>query len=244
METRRAYPISWITKSEALIDYLTSDVGDASELAIADFASGEHDRVPSFFLRTLRNVIEPRPLKRWVVYSIDLHALRLDSLLGYLEQEGLLAHARVVLARLESMRKKAELRPALADFLSSHPANQTSLDRVLFAQKLIPPDSFQIGILNNDVVGYLHEYYNEHTDANRALTGVYEVMKTGGLLVVTKPCALYRIDNVQILESIGFDYVQGVDVEIESGRVETYGERPNQDQLCRSGHYSFLVFRK
>ncbi|MHA2046435.1 MAG: hypothetical protein ACW99G_16740 [Candidatus Thorarchaeota archaeon] len=75
---------------------------DEQDFLVADFASGEHDRVPSFFVRIIPEFLEGVvQKKRTTVYSIDLHALRLDSLLGKLEESSLLERTRVVQAKLE-----------------------------------------------------------------------------------------------------------------------------------------------
>jgi hypothetical protein len=243
-ETRMAYPISWITKSPVLMDYLRSSEFPESDLLIADFASGEHDRVPSFFLRILRRAIEPKPKRRWVVYSVDVHALRLDSLLGALEEERLLGDARVVLAGLERMRTKATMRPGELPFLLEHDSAQTWLDGILMSKEYIPAESFEIGVLNNDVIGYLHEYYKEYGQAAAAIEGIYEVMKDGGLLIATMPCELYPLDNVAALVEVGFSYVNGFDIDTSSGRTEVFQEKPAIGDLSRLGHYSFLVFLK
>ncbi len=243
-EVRQAYPISWITESSIILKHLRTLSDTNSEILLADFASGEHDRVPSFFLRLLRGAMNPKPQGRWIVYCIDLHALRLDSLLGSLEEERLLADVRVVQASLDSMSRSAAFRPGMTDFLHENTGLQTSFDRTLMTHGAIPSESFHVGILNNDIVGYLHEYYGKSGDAHRALQGIYDSMKTEGIVVVTMPSMLYRVDNVQLLEAVGFHFIQGVDVETESGHVDTYHHKPDQNQLSRTGHYSFLVLRK
>ena len=90
---------------------------------IADFASGEYDRVPSFFVRELPKLLKDDidSSKKFRVYCTDLHSLRLDSLLGKLEEEDILDNVRVVQATLERMDEEATLRPAMIDFLDSNP---------------------------------------------------------------------------------------------------------------------------
>jgi hypothetical protein len=243
-ETRVAYPISWILESTIVSEFLQSRSTSEDQLLIADFASGEHDRVPSFFLRVLRHTLPSRPERRWLVYCIDVHALRLDSLLGKLEEESLLADARVVLASLESMRSKAAMRPGLKGFLQEHSSSQNGLDRILMSEEHIPAACFDLGILNNDVVGYLHEYYTQYGHAESSLAGVYETMKAGGLIVVTMPSSLYPLDNVDVLERIGFTFISGVDIETDTGKRTHYDSPPEPDSLSQLGHFSFLVFGK
>jgi hypothetical protein len=243
-ETRMTYPISWITESRIFMEYLESHSSPGSVLLIADFASGEHDRVPSFFLRILRGAISPRPTSRWVIYSIDIHPLRLDSLLGTLEEEALLSDARAVLADLYTMGEAASIRPSQVPYLHEHGLAQTWLDRVLLTQKHLPPDSFDIGILNNDVIGYLHGYYKTYGEPELALKRVYETVKDEGLLIVTMPCSLYRFDSIQALEDAGFSLLQAIDIDTASGHMEIFRSKPPETGLSQLGHYSFFLFTK
>ncbi len=103
------YPIAWIAKSPAFLDFVSSATSE-KEFLVADFASGEHDRVPSFFVNLLPE-ISPSVPKRTAVYCTDLHAIRLDSLMGKLEESALLKNVRVVHAKLETMDEEANLRP-------------------------------------------------------------------------------------------------------------------------------------
>ncbi|MHA1951078.1 MAG: hypothetical protein ACW987_14575 [Candidatus Thorarchaeota archaeon] len=195
---------------------------DEQDFLVADFASGEHDRVPSFFVRIIPEFLEGVvQKKRTTVYSIDLHALRLDSLLGKLEESSLLERTRVVQAKLELMDGDASLQ-----------------------NNKIPRESFDIGVLNTDVIGYLHEYYSEYSDALVALDQVYRTIKKNGLLIVTNPCSLYVVDNVKILNSIGFDFVEGVDIELSSGNVTAIDRETAPESMSRLNHYSFLIFTK
>jgi len=247
----KIYPIAWITKSNAVMDfikeYTTNDPSDKGmqEFMVADFAAGEHDRVPSFFVRILQELqMGCIGKKRITVYSIDLHALRLDSLLGKLEESALLDRTRVVQAKLETMDIEASLRPDTIEYLKKNPMEMTWLDKTLSHEKRIPPESFQIGVLNNDVVGYLHEYYKEYSDAAVALTKVYKTIKVGGLLLVTLPCSLYVVDNVQILESLGFEFLEGFDIDLADGTASIMEREASPESMSRIYHYSFLVFSR
>ena len=85
------YPIAWITKSKALMDFVASALvkeqttEQDKEFLVADFAAGEYDRVPSFIVTVLPELLSNDDVakKRIAVYCTDLHALRLDSLLGF-----------------------------------------------------------------------------------------------------------------------------------------------------------------
>ncbi|MFW9964310.1 MAG: hypothetical protein ACFFCX_12140 [Candidatus Sifarchaeia archaeon] len=229
-------------KSKVFVDYLSSmELGD--DLLVADFAAGEHDRVPSFFVKLLPELYPNIELQnRTVVYCTDLHALRLDSLFGKLEESDLLDNVRVVQAKLESMDKNARFRPSMIEYLDNNQNTLTWLDNQLLNQQFIPPESFKIGILNNDVVGYLYEYYQEYSDAELSLQKVHKTLKKGALLVVTMPCSLYAIDNVRILESVGFRYLEGKDVDTSEGCISDLDRHPDPETLSRLGHYSFMVF--
>ncbi|OLS31016.1 MAG: hypothetical protein ThorAB25_06030 [Candidatus Thorarchaeota archaeon AB_25] len=208
---------------------------------VADFASGEYDRVPSFFVNLLPEISLSLP-ERTVVYCTDLHALRLDSLMGKLEESALLDNVRVVHAKLETMDEQANLRPDMIEHLENSPNIMIQLDHHLKEQKFIPQETFDVGILNNDVVGYLHEYYKEYSDAAVSLQKVHKVLKKGALLIVTMPCSLYVVDNVQILESLGFEYLEGKDIDLADGSAIALDRHTEPQSMSRLGHYSFLIF--
>ncbi len=236
------YPIAWIAKSSAFLEYVSSATSE-KEFLVADFASGEHDRVPSFFVNVLSE-ISPSVPKRTVVYCTDLHALRLDSLMGKLEESALLKDVRVVHAKLETMDEEAHLRPDMKEHLEDNPTIMTWLDHHLKEKKSFPQETFDVGILNNDVVGYLHEYYKEYSDAAVSLQKVHKVLKSGALLIVTMPCSLYVIDNVQILESLGFELLEGFDIDLTNGTVSIIDREASPESMSPLNHYSFLVFSR
>ncbi|MCK5389198.1 MAG: hypothetical protein KAJ36_01830, partial [Candidatus Thorarchaeota archaeon] len=184
------------------------------------------------------------PPKKICVYCTDLHALRLDSLLGKLEEEDMLDNVRVVQAALEKMDEEATLRPAMIDFLDSNPETISWLDDFLIGEQRFPPECFDIGVLNNDIVGYMHEYYKEYSDALIGLQKVQRLIRNNGLLVVTMPCSLYIVDNVAVLEEIGFKYLQGVDIKLSSGEKTYLEKNAKPASLSRLGHYTFLIFTK
>jgi hypothetical protein len=233
------YPIAWIEKSQSFVNCLTT-VNSENEFLVADFASGEHDRVPSFFVDILPRM-HPTS-KRVVVYCTDIHAMRLDSLMGKLEESAALDNARVVQADLESMDLEAKFRPAMIEYLESKSGIMTNLDCHLIKHKSIPMQSFDIGILNNDVVGYLHEYYAEYSDAAAALQKVHATLKKGALLVVTMPSSLYVVDNVGVLEKVGFKFLEGKDIDLSDGSVSELERDTEPRNMSRLGHYSYLIF--
>lgn len=218
--------------------------GKDKELLVADFASGEHDRVPSFFVRILPKIlpIDENLKKPTIVYCTDLHALRLDSLMGKLEESALLESVRVVHAKLETMDEEANLRPDMMEYLENQPNIMTWLDYHLKEKSSIPHETFDIGILNNDVVGYLHEYYKEYSDAAIGLQTVHKVLKKGAFLVVTMPCSLYVVDNVEVIESLGFEYLEGIDIDLTDGSITMLDRSTEPHAMSRLGHYSFLLF--
>jgi hypothetical protein len=234
------YPIAWITKSQVLMDFI-SLAETEKEFFVADFASGEHNRVPTFFLDLLPKM-HPSIPKRIVIYCIDLHGLRLDSLMGKLEESNLLENTRVVHTKLETMDEQADFRPSMIDYLKDKSNSMTWLDHHLMKNKSIPKAAFSFAILNNDVVGYLHEYYKEYSDATLGLQKVYKTLKKGALLVVTMPCSLYTIDNVKVLESIGFQFLEGKDIDLADGSITSLGRHTEPQEMSRLRHYSFLIF--
>ncbi len=235
-------PIAWTMKSEILVNHLSSLISKESIL-IGDFAAGEHDRIPSFFVNLLPEFFPAfNPQNRRVVYCIDLHALRLDSLLGKLEDSKLLEDVRVVQAKLETMDKEAELRPGLIEFLDSNTETMTWFDHHLRTHSFIPPEVFDIGVLNNDVVGYLHEYYKEYSDVVVSLQKIHKTLKKGALLLVTMPCSLYVVNNVDILESVGFQFLDGKDINLKDSSVTKLDRNSDPISMSRLGHYSFLIF--
>jgi SAM-dependent methyltransferase len=218
-----------------------SSKASKEEFLVADFASGEYDRVPSFFVKLLPEINQSHPT-RIVVYCTDLHSLRLDSLLGKLEESDLLDHVRVVHAKLERMDDDAKFRPDMITHLENDPDTMIQLDHHLKVKKFIPQETFDVGILNNDVVGYLHEYYKEYSDAAVSLQKVHKVLKKGALLVVTMHCSLYIVDNVKVLESLGFQYLDGQDINLADGSVKALERHTEPQTMSRLGHYTFLVF--
>ena len=244
------YPIAWITKSKALMDFVASALvkeqttEQDKEFLVADFAAGEYDRVPSFIVTVLPELLSNDDVakKQITVYCTDLHALRLDSLLGKLEDAAQLENVRVVLAKLETMDEDAQFRPDMSKFLESNRSSITWLDKHLQEKSYIPPNTFDIGILNNDIVGYLQDYYKEYSDANLGLQKVHKVLKNGALLIVTMPGFVYAADNVQILESLGFEFLEGLDIDLSDGSSTLLDRSADPEKMSRLGHYTFLIF--
>jgi len=240
------YPISWIMESPAFVNYMRESLSRGTdEFLIADFASGEHDRVSSFFIQVLPELLrDVNVVRESFVYSIDLHSLRLDSLLGNLEESGLLERTRVVLAKLESMDQEASLRPSMIDFIEEHLETAIWLDDFLIGENRFPPDCFDLGILNNDVIGYMHEYYKSYSDVQLGAQKVLKLIKKGGLLVVTMPCSLYVVDNISVLGDTGFEYIEGIDIDLKNEHITLIEPSRNPETFSRLGHFTFLVFRK
>jgi len=221
------------------MDYISSASSD--EFLVADFASGEYDRVPTFFVDILPRMLSNRP-NRTIVYCTDIHALRLDSLMGKLEESGMLDNVRVVRAKLEEMDTNATLRPDMLAYLDERPSRMTALDHHLRLKEFYPAKTFDVGVLNNDIVGYLHEYYTEYSDAQKGLEKVYSVLKSGAILVVTMPCSLYVVDNIQVIESLGFMFVEGIDIKLSDGSIRHLERSADPRIMSRLGHYTFLIF--
>jgi SAM-dependent methyltransferase len=241
------YPISWILKSVFFIDFVNSSLKlENGEIIVADFASGEHDRVPSFFIDLLPKQLEIGSEKssQIFVYSIDLHSLRLDSLLGKLEECNQLRRARMVQAKLESLDEKATIRPGVIQYLERHLDDIIWLDDFLIGERRFPPECIDIGVLNNDVIGYLHEYYKNSSNLNLAVQQIWKVIRPGGLLVVTMPCSLYVVDNIAVLERAGFAFEQGIDITLANGNVRFIEKNTGMQELSQLGHYTFFLLSK
>ncbi|MBN2230969.1 MAG: hypothetical protein JW779_15395 [Candidatus Thorarchaeota archaeon] len=245
-ELRALYPISWLSESTTFVEFVNELLSrDDAYLLVGDFASGEHDRVPSFFTEVLPKFIASKLIENATsrIYCIDLHSLRLDSLLGKLEETNLLSQVRVVQAKLETMDKHAFLRPSMIDYLENHQDELIWLDDFLIGEKRFPPGCFDIGIFNNDIIGYLHEYYKESSDFNKGLQTVHRLMKKEGLLVVANPCSLYVVDNVAILENNRFKFIEGIDIDLSTSTVSYFESTVEPNRLSRLNHYTFMLFR-
>lgn len=220
--------------------------GDTKEFLIADFASGENDRIPNFIHRVLPDFLPDLDFSavRPITYSTDLHPLRLDSLFGLFQEQRIENRARAVHARLEMMVTQASYRQDQAEYLNENQHEQTVLDRRIIQEQRIGEGAFDLGFLNNDVIGYLFEYYKAYTDALTSLEAVQKTMRPGSLLIVTKPCSLYPVDNIDVLSGIGFSFIEGIDIKLNSGEVLPISEDAELDTLSRMGHYTYLVLKK
>jgi hypothetical protein len=247
-DPRLLYPVSWICESLSVTEYLREQFAavDAEELLIADFASGENDKIPYFIHRVLPDFIPDLDFsaRRTITYSTDLHGLRLDSLYGLFQEHHLEDRARAVHARLESMVTEASFRQEQAEYLSEHKQELTILDKRIIAEQRMGEDAFDLGFLNNDVIGYLFEYYKAYTDALTSLEAVQRTMRPGSYLIVTQPCSLYPVDNLDVLGRVGFSFIEGIGVGLDSGEVTLISEDAELDSLSRIGHYTYLVLTK
>ncbi|MFW9890258.1 MAG: hypothetical protein ACFFER_18900 [Candidatus Thorarchaeota archaeon] len=247
-DPRVLYPISWICESPTVNEYLRKQISEdnVEDFLIVDFASGENDKIPIFIHRVLPDFIPDIDFsaRRTITYSTDLHGLRLDSLYGLFQDQNLENHARAVHARLENMVTEASFLHDQAEYLNENQHEQTLLDKRIIEEQRIGEDAFDFGFLNNDVIGYLFEYYKAYTDALTSLEAVYKAMRRGSLLVVTQPCSLYPVDNLEVLSRVGFSYIEGMDVELKSGEVSPISEDVELGSLSQVGHYTFLVLKR
>jgi len=142
------------------------------------------------------------------------------------------------------MDVEANLRTLNLDYIKEHPDVATWLDDFLIGEQRFPTECFDVGILNTDIVGYLHEYYTEYSDAEKGFSKVWSMIRSGGLLVVTMPCMLYKVDNISVLEKIGFEFQQGIDITLSTGEKTFLEKNVLLDQLSNLGHYTFLIFSR
>jgi hypothetical protein len=213
------------------------------EFIVADFASGEHDRVPSFFISILPNLLNLKNVDREMyVYSIDSHSLRLDSLLGKLQETDNLHRARVVQAKLESMDQEAIMIPDMVDYIEAHLDIAIWMDDFLIGKNRFPPKSIDLGVLNNDIIGYMYEYYKSNSNVDVGVQKIYSLIRNDGVLVVTMPCSLYVVDNIGILEKAGFSFREGIDIDLSTEEVTFLDRHAVPNTMSRLGHYTFLLF--
>lgn len=247
-DLRNVYPISWITESSRFNEFMArSLIALEDDLLVADFASGEYDRVPTFFARQLKWSFmsgSSIDLRRIVVYCTDIHALRLDSLYSKLVEEESLSQTRVVQAALETMDTSANLQPENFEYINNNPDIANWLDDFLIGEQCFPSECFDIGILNNDVIGYMSEYYTEYSDAEKGLQKIRKLIRSNGLLIVTMPCLQYKVDNIGVLEEIGFTFLEGLDITLSTGEKILLKKDVQLDKLSNLGHYTFLIFSK
>ncbi|MFW9890031.1 MAG: hypothetical protein ACFFER_17750 [Candidatus Thorarchaeota archaeon] len=247
-DPRALYPISWICESATVTEYLREQISEAhpEEFMIVDFASGENDNIPTFIHRVLPDFIPDIDFsaRKMITYSTDLHGLRLDSLYGIIQGQNLENRARALHAHLENMVTEASYRSDQVEYLNENRREQTFLDKRIMNERRIGEDAFDFGFLNNDVIGYLFEYYKADTDALTSLEAVHKTMRPGSLLLVTQPCSLYPVDNLKALSHVGFIFVEGIDVELKTREVSLIREDAELDTLSRMGHYTFLVLKK
>jgi hypothetical protein len=69
-------------------------------------------------------------------------------------------------------------------------------------------------------------------------------MKRGGMLVVTTPSQIKKVDNVQLLQDVGFNFLEGIDVDLATGKVLIFAKTYPPAALSRIGHYSALLFTR
>lgn len=232
--------ISWLCKSKKLKTYLKTIEKD--ELFIADFAAGENDEVPYFVQNLMLSCLQIDNSIPMTVYCTDIHTLRIESLFDILVENGLEKHTRVVLSRFETMTNEARFPDIQMEYLKREEALNNQLDRFIAEKKQIPVDGFDIGFLNNDVIGYIHEYYTEYTDAEKSIQGIHKTMAPGALLIVAEPCSLWQLDNISVLEANGFKFIEGYEVEIETGMVSEISEKTDFKTMGQLGHYTVLIF--
>ncbi|MEM4735623.1 MAG: hypothetical protein QXS20_07900 [Candidatus Thorarchaeota archaeon] len=227
--------LDWILRSPTIRQRIFSSRGN--HLLVADFASGENASVPIFFLSCISPQLRPRP----VVYCIDSHELRLEGLTSRLMEEGILDGFRTVHAKLESMSKSARITGPPAVTGSDRPASWNALDTHIEAHLSIPAGVFDVGIMNNDVIGFLSEYYCMHDGVMECLREIQRVMADSSTLIVTQPGLLYPLDNVSLLRAAGFIILEAVEVAPRHGSVSIYRDPSELPLRHHKDEYRFLV---
>lgn len=243
----RGVPISVLQRSDRFLEiideFIASRLIFGSEIYIADFAAGENDEIPIYIHYALvPYLLSKRESIGFYVYCTDVHSLRIESLFEKIHSMKLTENTRIVHCKFEEMTENASFPKIQLDYLKFK-ESMTALDRSLIDGQRLLPNAFHIGFLNNDVVGYLHEYYKEYTDSNASLVAIRKVMKTEGLLIVTQPCLLYPLDNIKVLESYGFRFITGFDFDYDKDIFTEFDRTISFTVLSKLGHYTALLFR-
>lgn len=234
----RVTPLEWIWASPSLRNHILRKRPDSGSILVADFGPGENEEVSVFFAKRLRDLANATA----IVYCIDFHELRLESLMSKVSEEGAAANSRFVIARLESMTSKAKFVESRMGVPASGESAIGEVDRTIMNEFRVPTHCFDIGVLNNDMVGYLSEYYRSQSDLESCLSQIHSTMRPGSLLIVTQPGLLYRLDTVSMLEKRGFVFRECVDIDLGTRATKRTKTRPDPSALSLMDHYSFLLF--
>ncbi len=234
----RVTPLEWIWASPYLREHVLRRRSHSRSILVADFGPGENEEVSVFFAKTFRDLANVTA----IVYCIDFHELRLESLMNKVAEEGAAASSRFVLARLESMTSKAKFVESRDPLSVSGEFAIGEIDKIIMNESRVPAQCFDIGVLNNDMIGYLSEYYRSQSDLDSCLSQIHSTMRPGSLMVVTQPGLLYRLDSVSMLEKQGFVFRECVDIDLGTRVVKSTMTRPDVSALSLMNHYSFLLF--
>ena len=230
-------PISNILKSSIVKDYLASDL---EEVFIGDFGSGRNAEVPIFFVKEYQHLVSHR-VPNPIVYSIDMHTLRLENMFGQFLEEEIQSNARVVYAKLESMNSHATFPYEQKEYLKRNLQESTSLDKHILNEENFPPTSLHLGIMNKDLIGYLSEYYENESDLRTCLQAIKKILHLKALLIITQPCVMYRVDNVKLLRDNGFHLEEIIDVDLKTELHTLMDVSASIESFSKPNHYSFIV---
>ncbi|KAJ3434697.1 hypothetical protein M0812_01818 [Anaeramoeba flamelloides] len=215
---------------------------------IGDYGSGRNQEVPKFYLQVLDSVFQKEypNLKKIesFCYCADLHPTRLFALFNTCSQEDILERTRLVISKLETMSKSAKILDVQKNQLQKQQEKQTWLDKALISTEKFPESCFDLGVLNNDMVGFLAEYYSSNSDLMESLEEVKKSIRTGGHLLVTSPNTLHKIDNIKVLEEVGFKFVSYSDYNIKSEEIVNIFEKEDvpRGEDRKLDHFNFLFF--
>ncbi len=237
-------PIAILNSSERFLETVGNLVesNGQREILVADYASGENEEIPLFMHHELPRALDAREIRfSSTVYCIDLHTLRIESLYSKLKEMGLIKNTRIVVSKFEKMISEAHFPETQIEYMNCL-EKLNSVDEQVLRYNKIPKGCFDIGILNNDVIGYIHSYYKEYTNSEASMKGFRETMHGDGLLIVTQPCMLYPVDNIAFLESHGFNFIWGIDFNSHTSDSIEFDRRYPIERMSRLGHYTVLLF--
>ncbi|KAJ5068570.1 hypothetical protein M0811_02512 [Anaeramoeba ignava] len=248
--------IRLILKSKFLYEYFKKHFFEEfkNPLMIGDYGSGRNEEVPMFFSIWINEYfpefsknIETKEIKSYI-YCIDLHQTRLLSLMNKLADASILSTSRMIFSKLEDLSTKAEILDTQIKLLKKEDMND--LDLEIEKSKRIPENYFDIGVLNNDMIGFLYQYYTENSKPSNLIKCLNEIRKSqkkDSLLITTGVGLLYKnIDYIKLLKEANFEFIELIDINIKDQDqllVITKPEEFNLSKMSLLNHYSFAVFK-
>ncbi|KAJ6241780.1 hypothetical protein M0813_00486 [Anaeramoeba flamelloides] len=201
---------------------------------IGDYGSGRNQEVPKFYLQVLDSVFQKE-------YP-NLKKIESFVIVQIYTQQGYLLY--LIPVHKKTFWKELKILDVQKNQLQKQQEKQTWLDKALISTEKFPESCFDLGVLNNDMVGFLAEYYSSNSDLMESLEEVKKSIRTGGHLLVTSPNTLHKIDNIKVLEEVGFKFVSYSDYNIKSEEIVNIFEKEDvpRGEDRKLDHFNFLFF--